>query len=87
MFTSRLSPGAMRIAARPASIEPIAHDAAVTRFGLRPLIAHSSGLSTTARMATPSRVCLNSDRSPNATAPPAITVIVWCQLTRRPTIE
>ena len=43
----------MRMAASPASMHPRAHDAAVTRLGLIPLMAHNSRLSTTARMATP----------------------------------
>ena len=73
----------MRMAARPASIEPSAHDAAVTRFGLRPLIAQSSGLSTTARMATPSRVRRNSRRRPKATATAASTVVIWSQVITR----
>src|SRR5207245_5217643 len=77
VFTSRLRPGAIRIAARPASDEPMAHEAAVTRLGLSPFTAHSSRLSTTARIATPSRVRLNSARNPRATATAARIVVVW----------
>ena len=73
----------MRMAASPASIEPSAHDAAVTRLGLMPLMAHSSGLSTTARMATPSRVRRNSTRRPKATATAASTVVIWSQVMTR----
>ena len=75
----------MRMAARPASIDPSAHEAAVTRLGLRPFTAQSSGLSTTARMATPRRVRWNSSRSPKATPTAASTVVIWSQvITRSP---
>ena len=86
VLTSRLRPGAMRMAASPASIEPRAQEAAVTRFGLRPFTAHSSGLSTTARIATPSRVRLNRRRRPKATATAASTVVTWSQVMTRPLI-
>jgi hypothetical protein len=70
---------AMRIPASPASDEASAHDACCTRTGRPPAIASRSGLSTTARIAMPSRVSRNIAPSASAMATVAATATTLCQ--------
>ena len=71
-WTSRVPPliGVISTPARAARPAPRAHENAASRSGRPPLSWSSAGLSTTARIATPVRVLLNSMRIPTAMSTP-----------------
>ena len=69
--------GASRIPARPASDAPRAQLTARTRSGSAPVSAASSGSSTTARMAMPICVRVNSRRRNAATMAATLIMVSW----------
>ena len=85
-WTSRVPPlmGVMRMPARAASAPPRAHEKAASLWGRPPLSCNSSGLSTTARMATPVRVLVNSRRIPTAMRTPQPSAIASWSVTKTP---
>ena len=62
---------------RPASEMPIIQARAATCSGLPPNSRSSSGLSTEARIAVPTRVRVSSTKRPAATTTEAMIVISW----------
>ena len=77
--------GVMSTPANAARKAPRAHDAVASRSGRPALSSSRSGSSTTARMATPVRVAVNSQRSPRATRPATTRAPISCQARLTPT--
>ena len=77
--TLSVTSGASSTPARAASEEPSAQESCETRSGLVPASAASSGSSTTARIAIPSRVLLKNSRSATATVTAVAMTSSWFQ--------
>ena len=77
---SRPRTGAMRMPDAAAKVAPMTHAAVRTRVGSVPTMSSSVGLSTTARIVTPSRLRRRNSHSPPAATIEKSTLISWASV-------